>query len=135
MVDLERCPACHGVIAVIGRTHLCRPRAAAPVPPQIPKPQLSGGAAVKVSKSSRGGVESRHVRKPALAQGGDAADDLGSGTLRGMASEPVAGVATGPRETKLRAKKGTATYAHRDADKHRAYQRDLMKKRRTKEPA
>lgn len=44
----------------------------------------------------------------------------------------AAGVEPGAREPKKRAAKGTATYAFRDPDKWRVYQRELMRKRRAK---
>jgi hypothetical protein len=49
---------------------------------------------------SRGGGESEPIRKPTLHRDGVAAVNLGNRTSRESATEPVAGVAPGPRESR-----------------------------------
>lgn len=144
---VERCPMCNGVLAIVGRVHLCVPRAdiVQAMTDARERELREKMAADKSTKSSRGGVESRHApthrqsHAPSGGRSGSADRDGVSGQQTDLPGyDPAkqvetAGVATGPRETaKPRAKKGTGVYGFRNADEHRTYMREYMRKRRVK---
>lgn len=118
--EIERCSKCGGVIALIGRVHLCRPvgRSSAGSEQRSSNPPVAGSSPVVPAKPTFGekliasvkeGIEivkakPKRARDPLLAQG------------------------AGPAP----AKKAASTYDHRDPAQRREYQRELMRKRRAK---
>lgn len=66
MTDVERCPKCNGVLAIIGRVHLCRP-----VEVGIPatKPRFGDVVNVPLSEMPARGIGPKRARDPLSAQG------------------------------------------------------------------
>lgn len=136
--EIERCPKCHGVIALIGRVHLCRPTPDWVLPSAV----VGRSSAGSEQRSSNSPVAGSSPAVPAKPRFGDVvnvplsempARGIGPKEVRKAAEIRMEIKAAAAKASKPRAKKGTATYAgYKDPEQRRVYQRELMRKRRAK---
>lgn len=126
----ERCPICGALLALVGRTHNCRPRnTEVGIPTTGPKPKLSGGVLTeagveRVLKRLAAETPKLNLKPTHFVLGS-------SSEVEPRAVNAVVAGSTPASPAKLRAKKGTGTYpGYRDPGTRRVYMKDYMQKRR-----
>lgn len=148
--EIERCLRCNGVLAIIGRMHNCVPRVALPVTAfrdnlyeEAAKPRFGDVVNVPLSEMPARGIGPKQpkdlteaVLEEALEEAATSTKPLAiKPTKVVLKRDPLSAQSAGPapaRPAKPRAKKGTGVYGFRNADEHRAYMREYMRKRRAK---
>lgn len=131
-----RCPICGALLALVGRSHNCRPRnTEVGIPTTGPKPKLSGGALTEAgvervlkrlaAETPKLTLKPTHFVVP-LAKGASSFDHTAATAEFERCEEIVEGAIK-----KHRAAKGTGTYpGYRDPSTRRVYMKDYMQKRR-----